>query len=797
MPSPRQIEALRAVAAGAFIPLLRRESDGWHARWMALDPNLGANEWVDEAIRRAAGTVLSADAENQHHETLHDAWLMALKSKTGRVIWDEGECEAFARELERWAAPVLEGGVARAAICFVFSFSGGQDGSARISCAVPHTPAALRALGEAARFFGPLRALKKCGEHLEAVLSRQEAESFQRAGARALAEAGYSVEGVAARAEITASADVKLPENADRTPADGAAAEAKVELRIHVDGETVGAEEIRFLLDQGSPFVFFRNRWIEVDRDKLRLALRALEKAGKVRPLKRMEVFAIAQGIGTVRGLEIAEARAHGWLRGLVEELRRAGRLGPRSVAAPASFSGTLRDYQSRGLAWLDFLTSHGFGALLADDMGLGKTVQTIAWLCKRKESAKSSSGGTALVVAPLSLIANWRREIARFAPAAKVYVHQGDMRRLEGGFERAASAADIVLTNYYLLVKDAKFVAAFKWDAVVLDEAQAVKNPDTLASRIVCGLSARARVALTGTPVENSVADLWSIEAFLNPGFLPARKEFAERFERAIAANSEGKAAQKLRHALEPFILRRLKTEPGIAAELGPKRIIREYCELSPSARAEYETILDEWRERERSRGDVFALITRLKLACDTIESTSGGKFARLADLLESIFAAGESALIFTQYAKVGAVLKKALEKRFGREFPFLHGARSAREREEDIAAFNAPGARALILSLKAGGFGLNLVKANHVIHYDRWWNPAVEAQASDRAHRIGQTATVFVHLLITPGTIEERVDALLEKKLLAAGSVVTSGEAFLAKMTREEVYELARLES
>ena len=250
------------------------------------------------------------------------------------------------------------------------------------------------------------------------------------------------------------------------------------------------------------------------------------------------------------------------------------------------------------------------------------------------------------------------------------------------------------------------------------------------------------------------------------------------------IALDERSVAAKKLRHALEPFVLRRLKSDEEIAGELGEKREIKEYCVLSPAQRTAYETALADYRASDRRQGDVFALLTRLKLVCD-----GAGKLERLCELLASVFEAGESALVFTQYAKVGATIRKVLEKRFGKTFPFLHGGLSAHQREAEVAAFNGAGASCFILSLKAGGFGLNLTKATHVVHFDRWWNPAVEAQATDRAHRIGQTKTVFVHAFITEGTLEEHVDEILERKSRVAGSLVTSGESFLLQLSDEEL--------
>ena len=775
--TPRQSEALRLVAEGRFYPDLVKEDDGWYARWRAFGAD--DNPWIDEYVRSAAMTPLSRDAENQKHETLHDAWMMALRSETGLVRWADGECEEFARDLAEWHGGGEEDTAVRKSITFRFK---PMEKNFFVSCATPKGRKALRALGQATYVFGALRGLMSNGGELRAALSHADAEAFVTRGARELVEAGYSVTGVDIAAAVTASAEIEEGDSQQ-------SADVKARLKIHVAGEEVGAEEIRFLLDQGSTLVFFRGRWINVDRNILKEALRALEKSG-LASLSRAEAIAFASGIGRIGHLEMESVASHGWLRGLINQLRAAGHDSLLETDSPqlAALDGTLRDYQRRGVAWLKFLTDNGFGALLADDMGLGKTIQTIGWLLANKDTAKP-----ALVVAPLTLLSNWRHEFERFAPSLKVRVHQGDGRLKDISFRRAANEADVVVTSYSLLVKDYRDICEVEWGALVLDEAQAIKNPDTQAARAVRALGVKRRIALTGTPVENSAADVWSLEEYLNPGFLGDRKSFAERFLKPIAYEPSGVAARKLRHALEPFVLRRLKSDESVAKELGPKREIREYCELAPEERAEYETALADFRASDRKQGDVFALITRLKLICDGM---SGGKFARLTELVETIFASGESALVFTQYAKVGAALKTALEARFGRRVQFLHGGLSVKEREREIAAFNrGKGPSLFILSLKAGGFGLNLVKAAHVIHYDRWWNPAVENQATDRAHRIGQTKTVFVHLLITEGTLEERVDDILQSKTALAGSLITGGESFLMKMSAKEFDDVVAL--
>ena len=790
--SPKQREALGLVADGRFYPCLAKEDDGWHARWRAIGVD-AENGWVDEYVRMFTMTRLSEDAEEQKHETLHDAWMLALRSRTGLVVWDDAECAVFAKELEDWSGNAEEDRAARGNIFFRFQSQALASSDARprfdLSCDVPRGRRGLKALGQAAYVWAPLGGLKASGarlpcgtgvspvrgceavsvartgkmpvprERLSVDLSRGEAEDFLHHGARDLRDAGYRVEGVDLAAAVTASAEILSEEPNNRTTKQS----NNFKLTVRVAGEPVTADEIRFLLDQGSTLVYFRDRWIEVDRGILKEALRALEKGAG----KKANPLAFAMGLGHVGMLEIAEVKAHGWLRGLVNELRGGG---VEKVERVEGFCGELRDYQRRGVAWLSFLTSHGFGALLADDMGLGKTIQVIAWVL----GIVQSSNRAILIVAPLTLLSNWAHEFARFAPSLTVYVHQGDRRHLASGFRRTVEAADVTLTSYNLLVKDYTSFSEIKWDALVIDEAQAIKNPDTQVARAVRALTPPKRIAMTGTPVENSVADLWSLEEFLNPGFLGERKTFAERFVKPIAADEQSAAGKRLRHALEPFVLRRLKSDPEIAAELGEKREIREYCELSADQRRDYETALADFRASEHAQGDVFALLTRLKLVCD-----GAGKLERLCELVANVFENGESALVFTQYAKVGVWLREELAKRFGRRFPFLHGALTAGEREAQVRAFqNVHRPSLFILSLKAGGFGLNLTKATHVIHFDRWWNPAVESQATDRAHRIGQEKTVFVHLFISAGTLEEHVDEILRRKARVANAVITEAE-------------------
>lgn len=779
--TPRQLEAAKIVSEGRFIPSLRREDDGWYARWCAIGAD---NFWVDEFVRTAAITPLSADAEGECHETLHDAWIMALRSRSGRVVWDERECELFAEELKRWASGADENSEARRKIVFRFSADG--EGFS-ISSAAHRTRSELMALSCAARIVPALRNMKRKGGasakrvKMEVLLSRAEAESFLRSGAKELADAGFAVEGCDIASHISASADL--------IPVEGGAKGERVfdrRLQIRVDGEVVDIEEIRFLIEQKSTLVFFRNRWIEVDRNVLKEALRVLERQNGQK-ISVNEALAFASGIGFAGRLQIEELAAHGWLRGLIHSLKSAGRGTLEKIGEIKGLEAKLTDYQKRGVAWMKFLADNGFGALLADEMGLGKTVQTIAWLLL----ARKKGDAPALVVAPLTLLPNWKHEFAKFAPHLAVYVHQGSMRQLEYGFKLSAAKADVVITSYSLFVKDYSIFQPLEWFSLVLDEAQVAKNPDTRVARAAIALSVKRRIALTGTPIENSVADIWSLQNFLNPGFLGDRKSFTERFVKPIALDEKSTAAKRLQHALEPFVLRRLKSDSDVASELGGKREIKEYCVLTPADRVLYENALEDYRVGERRRGDMFALLTRLKLICD-----GEGKMARLVDLLEGIFAVGESVLIFTQYTSVGERVRKVLKEKFGRLFPFLNGSLSSAAREAEVAAFAGTGEpSAFILSLRSGAFGLNLTKATHVIHFDRWWNPAVESQATDRAHRIGQKKTVFVHAFITEGTLEERIDKLLERKFRVAGTLVQPGENFLRSLSGSEFEEIVAL--
>ena len=781
-------EMLERINRGAYVPCLVREKDGWHARWRTAEG--AADAALDEFVRRAGMTPLTKDAEKKRFDTLADAWITALRSETGLVKGDEKELAAFAKEIESWNGVAQADVVARSKLEITFEAKekAPKGEHFTISVPIPKGRAGLRALGQAACVFSPLKGLRilDSQNQLQAILTANEAETFARVGFRDLYESGYRVYGAPDTLTISAEFELKDPE---RCPAakmkNGAVVRIPASLVVRVAGLRVSALEVRFMLDQGSDYVFFREHWVHVNRDILKQALRALEKCNKCE-LTAAEALGYAMGIGTYQGFTLDAANAHGWLNKLLDQLKSRGWDGLKIPAAIPDFKGKLLDYQERGVAWMKFLTDYGFGALLADDMGLGKTVQTIAWYLLTRVKGE----GPLLVVAPLSVVPNWRREFATFAPSLKVYVHLGDKRLRTAKFREMTEEVDVVITNYPLFVRDWPAWKWCTWGAVVFDEAQAAKNPETHLARLIRILPAARRVMLTGTPVENSALDIWSLQDYLNSGFLGIRKDFEQRFVKPLAKNPDCIEGKRLSRALEPFVLRRLKTDPDIARTLGPKREIKEYCELGDFQRREYEETYAAFCKNGFSKGDIFALLTALKLVCD-----GENKIVLTLDLLETIFAAGESVLIFTQYVKVATRIVAAIKERFKCRVPYLHGGLTSAQRQKEIDAFNEEGPCAFVLSLRAGGFGLNLTKATHVIHFDRWWNPAVENQATDRAHRIGQTQTVIVHTIITEGTLEERIDHLLEKKRQVAGTLVTGGESFLKSLKIEEIEGLVKL--
>jgi SNF2 family DNA or RNA helicase len=490
------------------------------------------------------------------------------------------------------------------------------------------------------------------------------------------------------------------------------------------------------------------------------------------------------------------------WLEDLRDKIADPDRV-DGVVEAPAALQATLRDYQLRGLQWLVRMTSLGLGGCLADDMGLGKTIMLISLHLHRQESADTL--GPTLVVCPASLLGNWEREVQRFAPGTPVRRFHGSGRSLDGAEE------GFVLTTYGTLRRDAARLAAHRWALLVADEAQHVKNPSSGTAKALRTVPASARVALTGTPVENNLSELWAILDWTTPGLLGRLGTFRSRWATPIEADKDEAVAERLAKLVRPFLLRRRKSDPGIAPELPPKTETDQPVSLTREQAVLYEATVRELLDAVQAsdqmarRGLIVKLLTGLKQICNHpvqyLKEAEGarlagrsGKLELLDELLATIIAEDGAVLVFTQYVAMARLLERHLADR-GIPSQLLHGGTPVRRREELVDRFQAGEVPVFLLSLKAAGTGLNLTRADHVVHYDRWWNPAVEDQATDRAYRIGQTRPVQVHRLIAEGTIEDRIAAMLSSKRELADAVLTAGEAALTELSDAELADLVEL--
>ncbi|MCK7642971.1 DEAD/DEAH box helicase [Corynebacterium sp. P6145] len=485
----------------------------------------------------------------------------------------------------------------------------------------------------------------------------------------------------------------------------------------------------------------------------------------------------------------------------------------PVRVQVPGTVHAELRPYQRRGVDWLHWMSRAGLGAVLADDMGLGKTLQLLALTAVEKEAAGGNGEfGPTLIVAPNAVLANWAAEARRFVPSLKVIIHHGGSRLKGDALGAAVEGADIVITSYGTVVRDRADLSTIHWWRVVLDEAQHIKNSATAVARAVRSIPSRHRVALTGTPVENRLSELRSIMDYCNPGVLGSANFFRNHYANAIEKYGDEEMSERLRTFTAPFILRRVKTDPAVIDDLPEKNETILRVPMTPEQAALYQSYVNDVKEKlagteaTARRGLVLAAITRTKQICNHPAHYLGdgspvslrgrhrsGKVAALMDLLDETTAAAERTIVFTQYRAFGTILAPYLSSRLDREIPFLHGGLSRTRRDRMVADFQAPdGPPVMIVSLKAGGTGLNLTAANVVVHMDRWWNPAVENQATDRAYRIGQLKDVRVYMMVTEGTIEESIQEVLEGKRRLAGTVISGGEGWITELSDEELAEL-----
>ncbi|MBI9043467.1 MAG: DEAD/DEAH box helicase [Anaerolineaceae bacterium] len=683
----------------------------------------------------------------------------------------------------------------------------------------------LAGLGYAARIFPPIIDSLKSKSPCELAVDASGAYTFLRETAPILEGAGFGIlippwwNKKGARLGVK----VKMQSQNDKVAPGQMSMENLINYQWQLSvGETeLSEEEFRALAKLKSPLVQIRGQWVSLDAEQIDAAIKFWEKQKLQGEMSLLEAMRMGLGGETFAGgLPIEGVETHGWFAEWLEQLSQSVEL--KTLTQPEGLAGQLRPYQEYGYSWLVFLRRWGLGACLADDMGLGKTIQTISLLLREKENALTPSlsqgergQAPALLIAPTSVVTNWEREIGRFAPSLKTYVHRGADRLRAGVFREAIRDQDVVLTSYPVVRRDAESIQPIQWKAVILDEAQNIKNPDAKQTRVIRKLQADFRIALTGTPVENRLSELWSIMQFLNPGYLGARKAFRENFAMPIERYQDQIALEELKTLTMPFILRRVKTDPRVISDLPEKVETKVYCSLTEEQATLYEAVVQdvmqeiESEEGGKRRGLVLSMLMQLKQVCNhpvqylhqagTDFSLGGrsGKLERLGELLEEILAEGERTLIFTQFSEMGEILADYLPRVFGVATQFLHGGTPTKIRDLMVRRFQedeqAP--RIFILSLKAGGTGLNLTRANHVFHFDRWWNPAVEDQATDRAFRIGQKRNVQVHKFVTTGTLEEMIDDMIESKKGLAQAVVGSGENWLTEMSSDELRNVIRL--
>ncbi|MER6683950.1 DEAD/DEAH box helicase [Streptomyces olivaceoviridis] len=698
---------------------------------------------------------------------------------------DEGARAAGAAvvQVHSLADPTL---VADAAALWAGEADGAFGPRARVDAAL--------AVRRAARVWPPLDRLAEQDVPDVLALSEQELGELLGVAASRLAAAGVAVHWPRDLArDLTATAVVR--------PAPGSATDGtgffesedllRFRWQLALGGDPLDEAEMDALAEAHRPVVRLRDRWVLVDPALVRKA-----RTRELGLLDPVDALAVAlTGTAEVDG-ETVEAVPAGALATLRDRLT----AGLRPADPPPGLRATLRDYQLRGLAWLDLMTSLGLGGCLADDMGLGKTVTLIALHLKRARTEPT------LVVCPASLLGNWQREITRFAPGVPVRRFHGPERTLDGvdgGF---------VLTTYGTMRSTAARLAEQPWGMVVADEAQHVKNPYSATAKALRTIPSPARVALTGTPVENNLSELWALLDWTTPGLLGPLKSFRARHARAVETGEDEEAVRRLARLVRPFLLRRKKSDPGIVPELPPKTETDHPVPLTREQAALYEAVVRESMlaiETARGmarRGLVLKLLGALKQICDHPAlylkedprpdrlAARSGKLALLDELLDTLLAEDGSALVFTQYVGMARLLTAHLSAR-AIPVDLLHGGTPVPERERMVDRFQDGGTPVLVLSLKAAGTGLNLTRAGHVIHFDRWWNPAVEEQATDRAYRIGQTQPVQVHRLVTEGTVEDRIAEMLASKRALADAILGSGEAALTELTDRELSDLVSL--
>lgn len=561
---------------------------------------------------------------------------------------------------------------------------------------------------------------------------------------------------------------------------------------IAIGNDKISVEEFNKLVENSNGLIKYKNKYVLIDKEESKKIFEQIAKAN-FKSMSRMElIHASMSGQLAQYDFDYDDAFAR-----VIQDFTK-----PIDVTPPETLKGELRPYQQTGLKWLWTNVSKGFGVCMADDMGLGKTIQIISLILKMKE--EGSLKKPVLVICPTTLMGNWMKELQMFAPSLDAVIYHGAERQLD-------VKHDVILTTYAIMRIDVEELKKQSWGMVIVDEAQNIKNPDTAQTLAIKTLKADVKVAMTGTPVENRLTELWSIFDFINQGYLGSLREFQKSYAIPIERFKENSRAAKLKMSVSPFVLRRLKTDKHVISDLPEKMVLNEYCYLSKPQAVLYEKTLNEMMEKISSfsginrRGNIFKLITALKQICNhpyqflksgEMGRELSGKMDKCISTVQSILDNGEKTLIFTQYKEMGDILCKVIAEECSTEPLFFHGSLTVPQREELINRFqNEEDSKVMILSLKAGGTGLNLTSATNVIHYDLWWNPAVEDQATDRTYRIGQDKNVMVHRMITLGTFEEKIDEMLKAKKELADLAVYEGEKIITELSDEEIYEIFTL--
>jgi hypothetical protein len=881
--------------ARAMPPAARAAIDRHHHQPLAiLDDAL--RSLTDQAVRSAltAERFIEAIEDRDHTSDAHVAWLGGLLDWSEQVAAPRNGTTSIVQEAGEWIKRLVDRGQNRPLrLClrlnepapnedanpvWILSFhlqspdhpqqlidaahiwDRGAPSAARNASLGDTQEILLAELGRASRVYDAIETALEDSHPTHVELNTVQAYEFLRDVRPVLEESGVAVivpewwdqplGRLAVRLHIDAPAaaafDTAAAGSAPASSMLGLNSIVKFRWQVAIGDEALTTEEFKALSSGpgGAPLVKVRGRWIEISPDQLSDASKFLEQ-GAGGEMTLLEAIQIAHGAGPHESrLPVQGMDATGWVADFLKASSSdAGSTTMPVLQQPRGFTGALRPYQVMGLSWLAFLDRFGLGACLADDMGLGKTIQLIALLLHERENSKSrpvdSSPGPTLLVVPTSVIENWVRELHRFAPLLKAHVQHGPDRPVGDQFAQIANGHDLVITTYPLVSRDIESLRRARWHRVALDEAQYIKNPPTKQTTAIRSLAAPHRLALTGTPVENRLSELWSIMEFCNPGYLGAAGEFRRRFGIPVERHHNRRQADRLRQMIRPFVLRRVKTDPKVIDDLPDITETKEYATLTVEQAALYqETVNAMLNQVDRAegiqrRGLVLATLVKLKQICnhpaqargvvavdkaqineteqhiersaaDAVNpaeneglSARSGKARRLMVMLEEVIASGEKSLIFTQFRQMGHLLTTMIQHDLDCEALFLHGGTPANKRQQMIDRFQSDsgGVPIFVLSLKAGGLGLNLTAANHVFHFDRWWNPAVENQATDRAFRIGQMRAVQVHKFVCLGTLEERIDQMIEQKTDLARNIIGSGEQWLTELTTGQLHDLLML--